>query len=110
MVTLEDLFVLLPCARVYKSVDELGQNFFKLQSYFVTHFLYVVSEWGKHELPAELFWEEINFIGSNIKAVRWRGCFLCAGFLCFTICGSSLAHYVGTLRLELEIVIVISLY
>ena len=53
-----------------QSIDELGHNFFKLEAYFVTHFLYVVSEWGKHSLQTELFWEEINFIVRNMKHVR----------------------------------------
>lgn len=50
-------------------MDELGKNFFQLQAYFVTHFIYVVSEWGKHRLRRELFWEEIHFIITSFNAV-----------------------------------------
>lgn len=63
------MFVLLAYLFV-QGIDELGHNFFKLEAYFVTHFLYVVSEWGKHTLQTELFWEEINFIVKNMKHVR----------------------------------------
>ena len=56
---------------LWQGIDELGHNFYKLQAYFLTHFLYVVSEWGKHELPPELFWEELQFIVTNVKHVSW---------------------------------------
>ncbi len=56
-----------PCPQ---GMDDLGRNFFKLECYFVTHFLYVVSEWGKCCLQADLFWEEVQFIARNMKVVR----------------------------------------
>ena len=31
----------LPLARCYRPIDELGHDYFKLQSYFLTHFLCV---------------------------------------------------------------------
>jgi hypothetical protein len=96
-VTMDDIILLLPGARAYKvrpppflpvcsflgegtvgmvvrcrcsqGVDELGHNFFKLQAYFMTHFIYVVSEWGKHQLPQELFWEEVCFIMNSMAHV-----------------------------------------
>mmetsp|Transcript_31529 Transcript_31529/g.40541 ORF Transcript_31529/g.40541 Transcript_31529/m.40541 type:complete len:984 (-) Transcript_31529:506-3457(-) len=60
---------LLPQARCYKSVDEMGHDFFKLQCYFLTHFIYVCSNWGQHALRRELFAEEFEFILGNIKQV-----------------------------------------
>ena len=33
-------------ARHYFTLDEIGMNDFKLQCYFITHFLYVASDWG----------------------------------------------------------------
>ena len=37
--SLADLLHHLPQMRQYRSCDELGHDFFKLQCYFVTHFL-----------------------------------------------------------------------
>ena len=33
-------------ARHYFTLDEIGINDFKLQCYFITHFIYVASDWG----------------------------------------------------------------
>ena len=105
----------LPLARCYRPIDELGHDYFKLQSYFLTHFLcvssrritslrvsrrvaaclrffhyteysrpaplllfssrsfpagrYVYSDWGRHELRADLFEEEFTFLLQNTRTV-----------------------------------------
>ena len=58
--------------RRYQRVDELGHDFFRLQCYFVTHFIYVMSDWGRHMLQRELFKEELVFISSNLAQVCIR--------------------------------------
>lgn len=60
---------LLPLARCYQRIDELGHDFFKLQGYFLTHFVYVMSDWGQHPLPRHMFLEEIQFIVENMHQV-----------------------------------------
>lgn len=35
----------------------------------MTHFIYVMSDWGRHMLQRELFEEELSFIVSNLKQV-----------------------------------------
>ncbi len=61
-----DIVNLLPLVRNYLRLDELGRDFFQLQCYFVTHFIYVVSDWGRHSLRRELFREEFLFIVQNL--------------------------------------------
>ena len=68
-VTLESVVKLLPLARSYLRIDELGLDFFKLQCYFLTHLIYVFSDWGQHALRRELFSEEFSFIVSNMRLV-----------------------------------------
>lgn len=68
-VTFSDLAALLPSVRCYQTIDQLGHNLYKLQCYFITHFLYVISDWGQHGLKRELFHEEFHFIVSNFEAV-----------------------------------------
>lgn len=68
-VTLESVVRLLPLARSYLRIDELGLDFFKLQCYFLTHLIYVFSDWGQHTLRRELFSEEFSFIVSNMRLV-----------------------------------------
>jgi hypothetical protein len=46
-VTFPEVAVLLPRVRCYQPVDELGYDYYKLQGYFLTHFLYVASGWGR---------------------------------------------------------------
>ena len=53
----------------YQRIDELGHDFFRLQCYFVTHFIYVLSDWGRHVLERALFEEEFVFIVSNLPRV-----------------------------------------
>ena len=73
-------------ARHYFTLDEIGMNDFKLQCYFITHFLYVASDWGTwcsimwcsflkiicithtgtYGLPRELFMEEFRFIVNSL--------------------------------------------
>jgi len=68
-ISFTEVVKLLPEARCYKSVDEMGHDFFKLQCYFLTHFIYVCSNWGQHALRRHLFAEEFEFVLANIKQV-----------------------------------------
>lgn len=61
-----DVVRLLPQVRRYYTVDELGRDFFQLQCYYLTHFIYVVSDWGRHSLRRELFQEEFICIVNNL--------------------------------------------
>lgn len=64
-----DVVSILPAVRTYQRVDELGHDFFRLQCYFVTHYIYVMSDWGRHMLQRELFEEELAFILSSLNQV-----------------------------------------
>ena len=64
-----DAAALLPGARRYRPLAELGDDFFRLQCYFLTHFLYVASDWGAHALRAELYAEELAFLLENLSVV-----------------------------------------
>ena len=57
----------LPLARCYQRIDELGHNFYKLQCYYLTHLIYVFSDWGQHCLCRQLYAEEFEFIVRNMK-------------------------------------------
>ena len=46
--SLSEVVNILPLARCYQRIDELGHNFYKLQCYFITHLIYVFSDWGQH--------------------------------------------------------------
>ena len=65
--TLAEICSILPVARCYQRIDELGHNFYKLQCYFLTHLIYVFSDWGQHALRRQLFAEEFEFIVKNMK-------------------------------------------
>ncbi len=58
---------LLPLVRSYSSLDEMGDNFYKHQCYFVTHLVYVFSDWGQHTLRRQLFAEEFEFIVRHMR-------------------------------------------
>eukprot|EP00941_MAST-03F_sp_MAST-3F-sp1_P006109 g6109.t1 len=62
-----DFLVLLPEARHYRWLDELGTNNFKLQSYFITHFIYVMSDWGAHQLPRNQYKPEFDIMVSTLS-------------------------------------------
>mmetsp|Transcript_8768 Transcript_8768/g.12188 ORF Transcript_8768/g.12188 Transcript_8768/m.12188 type:complete len:620 (+) Transcript_8768:3-1862(+) len=65
-----DVLEVLPSVRAYVS-DQIQSNFYKLQCYFLTHLLYVLSDWGKHSLRKDLFQEEYVFLVKNLpKAVE----------------------------------------
>ena len=66
---LASIVKLLPVARCYQRIDELGHDFFKLQGYFLTHFVYVMSDWGQHPLARHLYLEELHFIVENMQQV-----------------------------------------
>lgn len=68
-VSFTDVVAILPAVRSYKRVDELGHDFFRLQCYFVTHFIYVMSDWGRHQIQRALFEEELKFIVTNLTQV-----------------------------------------
>lgn len=61
------IFRFLPVARSYQRPDELGHSFFKLQVFFLTHFVYVLSDWGHHGLRRQLFAEEFEFIVKYLR-------------------------------------------
>lgn len=63
---LQSVIKLLPLARCYQRPDELGSDFYKLQCYFLTHLIYVFSDWGQHSLHRQLFAEEFRFIVENL--------------------------------------------
>lgn len=65
----EDVLFLLPEARHYRELDELGESFFKLQCYFITHFIYVMSDWGERQLTRQFYEEEYQFIVRNLGHV-----------------------------------------
>jgi hypothetical protein len=69
--TLQEVLKILPLARSYQRIDELGHNFFRLQCYFLTHLIYVFSDWGQHAVRRQLFAEEFEFVVRNMTyAVR----------------------------------------
>ena len=59
----------LPTIRSYGTFEELGHRMYLHQCYFITHFIYVMSDWGRHRLCLNKFWEEFAFIVDNIKIV-----------------------------------------
>ena len=62
-----DVLRILPEARKYRELDELGEDFWKLESYFVTHFIYAMSDWGERPLRRELYMEEFKFLTSSLN-------------------------------------------
>jgi len=68
-VSFVDVASVFPLVRAYQRIDELGHDFFRLQCYFVTHFIYVMSDWGRHVLQRSLFEEELVFIVTNLQQV-----------------------------------------
>ena len=64
-----DVLSVLPKARSYFALHELGKDFFNLQCYFITHFIYVMSDWGRSRLRKELYWEEYQFLVNNLACV-----------------------------------------
>eukprot|EP00939_MAST-03C_sp_MAST-3C-sp1_P002178 g2178.t1 len=72
-VTMNDVLRHLHRARRYFSIDEIGHNDFVLECYYITHMLYVVSDWGSAQLPSELFAEEYRFLVENLPRVVHMG-------------------------------------
>mmetsp|Transcript_10235 Transcript_10235/g.41430 ORF Transcript_10235/g.41430 Transcript_10235/m.41430 type:complete len:632 (-) Transcript_10235:1023-2918(-) len=64
-----DVIAMLPAMRRYYRLDELGNDFYRLQCYFLTHFIYIVSDWGRHTIRRELFEEEYIFLVKNMSTV-----------------------------------------
>jgi hypothetical protein len=69
--TLKKIVEVLPLARCYQRIDELGHEFYKLQCYFLTHVIYAFSNWGQHCVHRQLFADEFEFIVHNMSvAIR----------------------------------------
>jgi len=64
-----DVLPLLPDARSYKELDELGSDLWKLQAYFATHFVYIMSDWGSRPLRREIYQEEFRFFAEGLHRV-----------------------------------------
>ena len=64
---LRKLFRIMPIIRSYKTLEAMGENMFKHQCYFITHLIYVFSDYGVHSLKRLLFAEEFIFIVENMK-------------------------------------------
>lgn len=60
---------ILPLVRSYETIDAIGDDFFKHQCYFVTHLIYIFSNYGEHVLNRELFGEEFVFMVSQMFIV-----------------------------------------
>eukprot|EP00474_Spongospora_subterranea_P008283 CRZ08741.1 hypothetical protein [Spongospora subterranea] len=67
--SVEQVLVHMSSIRPYKSLEQIGLASFKAQSYFITHLLFVMSNWGEYRLDSILFAPEITFIISNIPVV-----------------------------------------
>ena len=74
--TLEDCLALVKCARPYHSQAKLGRELFNQQCYYITHLLFILSEWGGVNLSCQaasplrhLFIEELTFLYSNMDVV-----------------------------------------
>jgi hypothetical protein len=57
---------LLPTARNYNVLNELGEDFYKWQCYFITHLVYAFSDYGQHALRRQLFAEEFEFMATQL--------------------------------------------
>ena len=73
---------LLPILRCYSSKLDLDHRSFIWQCYFVTHVVYIFSDYGQHTLNRQIFAEEFRFIvlnldyvGTELKVVKFLICF-----------------------------------
>jgi hypothetical protein len=89
----QNLVALLPEIRKYKELDEMGLNAWTHQCYFVTHFLYVMSNWGTVLLRAEMYIEEFTYIARNmVHAIRFHEAEIVGEFLhCLGVLGCNLS-------------------
>ncbi len=56
--------------RPYQSLQVLGHDAYLLQGYFITHLLFILSNWGDIKLvDRSLFVEEYSFLTSNMQVV-----------------------------------------
>ena len=60
---------LLPIIRCYSSKLDLDHRSFIWQCYFVTHVVYIFSDYGQHTLNRQIFAEEFRFIIVNLDYV-----------------------------------------
>ncbi len=68
-----DILRILPEAREYLSFEELGPNYWTHQGYFLTHLVYVFSDYGEHRLKRALYVEEFTYLAANLRRVIDRG-------------------------------------
>jgi len=72
----------LPVFRCYQRLEDIGRDFYKHQCYFLTHLIYVFSDWGEHTLNRQLFAEEFDFIIRNmVIAIRLKDSEIVGEFL-----------------------------
>lgn len=73
-VTMHDLLRRMRFIRPYRSIPVCGADAFKLQCYFITHLIFVLSRWGAVKLePRALFVEEYLFMLANMDVlVHWE--------------------------------------
>jgi hypothetical protein len=57
---------LLPMVRGYIILGDVGRDFYKWQCYFITHLVYVFSDYGQHALRRQLFAEEFEFMATQL--------------------------------------------
>ena len=71
-VGLADVLALMPRIRPYRSLESCGAGSFTLQCYFVTHLVFVLSQWGRVRLePRSRYCEEYLFLAANLRVVIW---------------------------------------
>jgi len=87
--SVQDVFRLLSEARCYRDLDELGSDGWKLQSYFASHFIYIMSDWGSYRLRREIYLEEFRYFAENLRrAIRMKDPELLGEFLhCLRVLG-----------------------
>jgi hypothetical protein len=58
---------LLGAFRKYQSLADLGRDFWKLQCYWATHYIYVQSNWGCCALRREYYLEEFELFATSLS-------------------------------------------
>ena len=71
-VSLGDFLTTMKHIRPYKSLRYRGHNSFRLQCYFITHLVFILTRWGAVRLePRTSFVEEYLFLVANMDVVIW---------------------------------------
>jgi hypothetical protein len=101
---MSDVLLLLPEARRYRDFDELGSDGWKLQSYFVSHFVYIMSDWGSVSLRRELYAEEFRYFAENLRrACKLKDPELIGEFVhCLRVLGVDPSRFPGSEDVLLE--------